>query len=83
MPFAYLYAQILNQPIDFYNNALKYLAYVQLDTLPTSQQLELAFDLGIAALIGDSIYNFGELVCLLNYINFSHSSFYSVGTRYN
>lgn len=56
------YFKVQNQPIEFYNNALKYLAYVQLETIPRNQQLELAFDLGIAALIGDSIYNFGELL---------------------
>jgi len=56
------YFKAQNQPIEFYNNALKYLAYVQVETIPRNQQLELAFDLGIAALIGDNIYNFGELL---------------------
>lgn len=59
-----IYSQTQNQPIEFYNSALKYLAYVQLESIPKKQQLELAFDLGIAALIGDNIYNFGELVCI-------------------
>eukprot|EP00026_Physarum_polycephalum_P011181 Phypoly_transcript_11385.p1 GENE.Phypoly_transcript_11385~~Phypoly_transcript_11385.p1 ORF type:complete len:402 (+),score=61.32 Phypoly_transcript_11385:52-1206(+) len=57
------YYKALNQPLEFYTNALKYLAYVQLETaVPVQQQRELAFDLGIAALIGENIYNFGELL---------------------
>jgi 26S proteasome regulatory subunit N9 len=57
------YYKAQNQPLEFYTNALKYLAYVQLETaVPINQQIELAFDLGIAALIGESIYNFGELL---------------------
>jgi len=57
------YYKAQNQPLEFYNNALKYLAYVQLETaVPVNQQIELAFDLGIAALIGENIYNFGELL---------------------
>jgi len=56
------YYKTQNQAIEFYNHALKYLAYAQLDNIARKEQLELAFDLGIAALIGDSIYNFGELL---------------------
>lgn len=48
--------------MDFYRNALTYLTYANLETIPAAEQMTLAFDLGIAALIGESIYNFGELV---------------------
>eukprot|EP01111_Echinosteliopsis_oligospora_P002506 TRINITY_DN1374_c0_g1_i1.p1 TRINITY_DN1374_c0_g1~~TRINITY_DN1374_c0_g1_i1.p1 ORF type:complete len:382 (+),score=110.59 TRINITY_DN1374_c0_g1_i1:84-1229(+) len=59
--FAYLF-KAQNQPIEFYNNSLKYLAYVQVDSIPKAEQEELAYDLCIASLIGDNIYNFGELL---------------------
>lgn len=29
-----------------------------------AEQKERAFNLGLAALLGDGIYNFGELVCM-------------------
>ncbi len=48
---------------EFYRHALLYLAYVPLEEIPLIKQQALAFDIGIAALLGDSIYNFGELVC--------------------
>lgn len=48
--------------VEFYRNALTYLTYANLETIPAAEQSTLAFDLGIAALIGESIYNFGELL---------------------
>lgn len=44
----------------FYFNGLLYLS--TLDDLKTINQLEFGFDLSIAALLGDKIYNFGELI---------------------
>jgi 26S proteasome regulatory subunit N9 len=41
---------------------LLYLAYVSLDTLAPSRREQLAFDMGLAALLGEDIYSFGELV---------------------
>jgi 26S proteasome regulatory subunit N9 len=46
----------------FYKNALLFLACVRLEDLSTAERAERAFDLAIAALLGDSIYNFGELL---------------------
>jgi hypothetical protein len=51
--------------VNFYNYALLYVGYTQLDTVPKEKLLGLAFDLGVAALVGDTIFNFGDLVCNL------------------
>lgn len=42
----------------FYSNALLYLSTVESPEFP----LEFAFDLAISAILGDKIYNFGELI---------------------
>ncbi|OAY77550.1 26S proteasome non-ATPase regulatory subunit 13 homolog B-like [Ananas comosus] len=47
---------------EFYKSALLYLAYTTVDSLSDSFKLDLAFDLSLAALLGDNIYNFGELL---------------------
>ncbi|CAH2078575.1 unnamed protein product [Thlaspi arvense] len=47
---------------DFYKNALLYLAYTSVESLSESFKLDLAFDLSLSALLGDNIYNFGELL---------------------
>ncbi|KAG7194791.1 26S proteasome regulatory subunit [Scheffersomyces spartinae] len=46
---------------DFYRNGLLYLSSIE-GKLPTGQQVELCYDLCTAALLGDKIYNFGELI---------------------
>ncbi|XP_030454203.1 26S proteasome non-ATPase regulatory subunit 13 homolog B-like [Syzygium oleosum] len=46
----------------FYNSALLYLAYTSVDSLSDSFKQDLAFDLSLSALLGDNIYNFGELL---------------------
>jgi hypothetical protein len=48
--------------VHFYQYALLYVGYTQLDTVPQGVLLGLAFDLGVAALVGDTIFNFGDLV---------------------
>ncbi|KAK9156183.1 hypothetical protein Sjap_003663 [Stephania japonica] len=47
---------------EFYRGALLYLAYTSVESLSESFKLELAFDLSLSALLGDNIYNFGELL---------------------
>ncbi|CAN6460992.1 unnamed protein product [Victoria cruziana] len=47
---------------EFYKSALLYLAYTTVETLSEPFKLDLAFDLSLAALLGDNIYNFGELL---------------------
>ncbi|XP_010920026.2 26S proteasome non-ATPase regulatory subunit 13 homolog B [Elaeis guineensis] len=47
---------------EFYKSALLYLAYTTVDSLSEAFKLDLAFDLSLSALLGDNIYNFGELL---------------------
>ncbi|CAG8543724.1 7217_t:CDS:2 [Ambispora gerdemannii] len=47
---------------EYYKNALLYLACINLETLTTDDKVERAYDLAISALLGDTIYNFGELL---------------------
>ncbi|GAA97254.1 uncharacterized protein L969DRAFT_84311 [Mixia osmundae IAM 14324] len=47
----------------YYKNSLLYLACITVETdLDAADRLQRAHDLAIAALLGDSIYNFGELL---------------------
>lgn len=46
----------------YYRNALLYLACVQLSDLSQEDRHRRAYTLGIAALLSDKIYNFGELL---------------------
>jgi 26S proteasome regulatory subunit N9 len=46
----------------YYRNSLLYLACIELSALTPAERKEQAFDLGMAALVSDSIYNFGELL---------------------
>ncbi|KAI4290621.1 MAG: hypothetical protein L6R35_000119 [Caloplaca aegaea] len=46
----------------YYKNALLYLACIDLKTLTLEDAQSRAYDLSIAALVSDSIYNFGELL---------------------
>jgi 26S proteasome regulatory subunit N9 len=46
----------------YYKNALLYLACINIDELSEKERRVRAYDLSIAALVSDSIYNFGELL---------------------
>ena len=46
----------------YYRNALLYLACIDTASLPEQEARSRAYDLSIAALISESIYNFGELL---------------------
>lgn len=46
----------------YYRSALLYLACVDLGELPETARRQRAYDLCIAALLADKIYNFGELI---------------------
>ncbi|XP_075477643.1 26S proteasome non-ATPase regulatory subunit 13 homolog B-like [Primulina tabacum] len=47
---------------EFYKSALLYLAYTSVESFSESFKLDLAFDLSLSALLGENIYNFGELL---------------------
>ncbi|KAF4276532.1 hypothetical protein KXW75_001244 [Aspergillus fumigatus] len=46
----------------YYKNALLYLACINLDDLSESERVSRAYSLSVAALVSDTIYNFGELL---------------------
>ncbi|KAJ3353936.1 26S proteasome regulatory subunit [Entophlyctis luteolus] len=46
----------------FYHNALLFLSSTSLDELSAAEKAERAFDLSLSALLGDGLYNFGELL---------------------
>eukprot|EP01025_Chloroclados_australasicus_P063171 TRINITY_DN833_c0_g1_i1.p1 TRINITY_DN833_c0_g1~~TRINITY_DN833_c0_g1_i1.p1 ORF type:complete len:387 (+),score=51.40 TRINITY_DN833_c0_g1_i1:99-1259(+) len=47
---------------EYYRAALMYLCYVESEKLPHNYKLGLAVDISLAALLGDEVYNFGELL---------------------
>ncbi|XP_051226347.2 LOW QUALITY PROTEIN: 26S proteasome non-ATPase regulatory subunit 13 homolog B [Lolium perenne] len=56
------YYKVCQDYSEFYKNALLYLAYTTVESLSEPFKQNLAFDLSLAALLGDNIYNFGELL---------------------
>jgi len=46
----------------FYSTSLKYLGCTELEALSQEEQAKHAFFLSLAALLGDKVYNFGELL---------------------
>jgi len=58
-------ADYYNSKLEFasyYRNALLYLACIDLSDLTPEERETRAYDLSVAALVSDSIYNFGELL---------------------
>lgn len=56
------YYQSQHEFANYYRTTLLYLACVDLDDLGTDDKHRIAYDLSIAALVSDTIYNFGELL---------------------
>ena len=48
--------------VPYYKNALLFLSCVDVKDMSAAERLERSYDLSIAALLGETIYNFGELV---------------------
>ncbi|TMW63678.1 hypothetical protein Poli38472_002619 [Pythium oligandrum] len=46
----------------FYKNALMFLAYTQYEEMPQQERFDLAVNISIAALTGDGVFNFGEVL---------------------
>lgn len=59
---SYEYSKVKGNPQEYYTNSLLYLTYTPLSSLSLSTQASLASDIGLAALLGKNIYNFGELL---------------------
>lgn len=54
--------QLQGPATQFYKSALLLLSYQPLDKMAPADALTLSFDLGLAALVAKSVYNFGELL---------------------
>nr|SVE71668.1 EOG090X05V9 [Daphnia similis] len=54
--------RIYGKHADFYRASLRYLGCIELTSLSAAEQKSQAFHLGIAALLGEGIYNLGELL---------------------
>lgn len=54
--------KIQGRHADFYHDSLRYLGTVELDSLTVPETVERAYDMGLAALLGEGIYNIGELL---------------------
>lgn len=48
---------------NYYLHALRYLGCTDVEAIPLEERREKCFTLALAALLGDNIYNFGELLC--------------------
>jgi 26S proteasome regulatory subunit N9 len=46
----------------FYKSALMFLAYTNYDDMKANERFDLAVNISIAALTGDGVFNFGEVV---------------------
>lgn len=71
----------INENYDlFYTNGLLYLSSIETESKPLTneEKLSLCYDLCIAALLGEKIYNFGELILhdILNIIKGNDSPYY-------
>lgn len=56
------YHKVVGTAADFFKNALQFLAYTPAESLEPTLQSQWAFDIGIAALVGVDVYNFGEVL---------------------
>lgn len=56
------YYQTIGNHASYYKDALRFLGCTELKDLPISEQQDRAFTLGLAGLLGDGVYNFGELL---------------------
>ncbi|KAK1152228.1 26S proteasome non-ATPase regulatory subunit 13-like isoform X3 [Acipenser oxyrinchus oxyrinchus] len=56
------YHQVMGEHASYYREALRYLGCIDLAELSVDARKQKAFTLGLAALLGEGIYNFGELL---------------------
>ncbi|XP_042902309.1 26S proteasome non-ATPase regulatory subunit 13 [Parasteatoda tepidariorum] len=56
------YHQINGQHAQYYRDALRYLGCTDLDDIDVEEKKSRAFTLSLAALLGEGVYNFGELL---------------------
>uniref|UniRef100_A0ACB8G2J4 26S proteasome non-ATPase regulatory subunit 13 n=1 Tax=Sphaerodactylus townsendi TaxID=933632 RepID=A0ACB8G2J4_9SAUR len=56
------YYQTIGNHASYYKDALRFLGCIDVKDLPVADQQERAFTLGLAGLLGEGVYNFGELL---------------------
>ncbi|KAL2088455.1 hypothetical protein ACEWY4_015354 [Coilia grayii] len=56
------YYRIIGNHALYYKDALRYLGCVDIKDIPETEKQERAFTLGLAGLLGEDVYNFGELL---------------------
>ncbi|CAL1543220.1 unnamed protein product [Lymnaea stagnalis] len=56
------YHKLMGNHAQYYQEALRFLGCTELKDMPKAEQAERAFNIGLAAVIGDGVYNFGELL---------------------
>lgn len=56
------YYKAVGPPDAFYRSALMFLAYTPLESIPADERYALATDISLAALTGEGVFNFGEVV---------------------
>jgi len=56
------YHKLMGNHALYYREALRYLGCMDLADISTAEQVERAFNLGLAAILGKGVYNFGELL---------------------
>jgi 26S proteasome regulatory subunit N9 len=56
------YYRVMGDHSEYYQNALKYLGCIDNASIPLKEKAERAFNLGLAALLAENVYNFGEIL---------------------
>jgi len=56
------YYKVAGPADEFYRTAIQFLAYTPQETLDPDVQKTLAIDVSLAALVGDTVFNFGEVL---------------------
>eukprot|EP00752_Nemacystus_decipiens_P015769 g14079.t1 len=56
------YYKAVGPPDSFYRSALMFLAYTPLEGIPQAERYTLATDISLAALTGEGVFNFGEVL---------------------
>ncbi|KAK0064537.1 26S proteasome non-ATPase regulatory subunit 13 [Biomphalaria pfeifferi] len=56
------YHKLMGNHAQYYQEALRFLGCTELNDMPRAEQAERAFNIGLAAIIGEGVYNFGELL---------------------
>lgn len=56
------YHKLMGNHADYYRDALRFLGCIDLSGMSSAEQAQRAFSIGLAAILGQEIYNFGELL---------------------